>query len=132
MVSRPPRVPPGYIAIYRAEKVILLMVLHLNSSVACDPERPFDSAEAQRVVERGFIDTFCGRVIRSNISGDFASPRSYDEVVGREGAFETCVELTKELMCTVHHDPSVLQGNGESLRDRLLQGWGFCVDAKKG
>ncbi|PYI19588.1 hypothetical protein BO99DRAFT_432496 [Aspergillus violaceofuscus CBS 115571] len=125
MASRLPKVPPGYLAIYWAEKVILLMLLHVHSPVACEPERPFDLAEAECVVENGFIDTFCGKVIRANISGDFASPKSYDEVAG-PGAFKTCVDLTKQIMWAAHQDPSVLDGEGELLAERLCA-LGFAI-----
>lgn len=42
--------------------------------VAYEADNLFDFVEARRVVETGSIDTFCGRVIRSNIPDNFALP----------------------------------------------------------
>jgi hypothetical protein len=51
---------------------------------------PFDNSEAIRAVT-SYIDYFCGRLIKTDISGDTADPRFYD-LEFRPGAFQRVVD----------------------------------------
>ena len=56
----------------------------------------FDENEAQEAVKE-YIDYFCGRLIKANLSGNDVEKRQYDrydESYG-EGSFLKCVELCK-------------------------------------
>ena len=49
-----------------------------------------DSERALEQIEKGYIDYFKGRVIKTDLSGDTVNPRSYDRDAG-EGAFQSVV-----------------------------------------
>lgn len=56
---------------------------------------PFDDDNAQRAVQCGYIDYFCGRCIKTDLSKDLVSPRMYDRDAG-DGAFMKAVQIVKE------------------------------------
>lgn len=70
------------------DKVELLRRLHENQIVAGfftmmgRPAPPFDEKEAVKFIENGYIDYFCGRAIKTDLSADFISPRMYDRDAG--------------------------------------------------
>ena len=53
----------------------------------------FDYEEAAMAVKE-YIDYFCGRCIKTNISGDSAKPKKYDRDAGT-GAFQRAVDATR-------------------------------------
>jgi hypothetical protein len=77
-------------------KVALLKALWISSkpaafftfSGAIPPS--FNEAEAITAV-KSFIDYFCGRLIKTDISGDTADPSGYDRDFG-SGAFQLVVD----------------------------------------
>jgi hypothetical protein len=78
------------------DKVQLLLMLWNNAAVASFFEfmpqsaPVFDETEANTVVEQ-YIDYFCGRCIKTDISGDTADPWSYDRNAGT-GTFQRVVD----------------------------------------
>ena len=50
----------------------------------------YDENAARKCLQNGYIDYCCGRVIKANLSGDFACPLRYDRRNG-EGAFQAVV-----------------------------------------
>jgi len=54
----------------------------------------FNKEEAEKAVE-GYIDYFCGRCIKSDLSGDIVNTFLYNRDVG-SGAFEKVVEGMRE------------------------------------
>jgi hypothetical protein len=57
---------------------------------------PFNNEEAKKAV-KGYIDYFCGRCIKSDLSGDTADTSLYNRDAG-SGAFEKIVEeMQKDL-----------------------------------
>ncbi len=55
---------------------------------------PFDEDAAEVAVTK-YIDYFCGRCIKTDISGDTADPWNYDRVAGA-GKFSQLVESLKK------------------------------------
>ena len=58
----------------------------------CAP--PFDELEANVAVRNGYIDYFCGRCIKTDLSKDIISPRLYDRDAG-DNSFMRAVEKVK-------------------------------------
>lgn len=81
-------------------KVILLHALWMNSPVAAFfkmngvPAPSFDESQAQDAVKTDYIDYFCGRVIKSDLSGTHVNPRLYDRDNG-SGSFERIVNMVR-------------------------------------
>jgi len=48
----------------------------------------------REISEDGYIDYFCGRLIKTNLSGDIVDPYLYDRDNG-EGAFQSVVDKLK-------------------------------------
>ena len=69
-------------SIANLDKVELLHALWLNTKPAAffgsGPGPTFDRAKAKDAIERGRIDYFCGRPIKTDLKGDTASFNSYD------------------------------------------------------
>lgn len=51
---------------------------------------PFNEEQAKKAVTQ-YIDYFCGRVIKSDLTGDKVDPRGYDRDNG-QGAFQSVVD----------------------------------------
>lgn len=70
------------------DKVELLRRLHENQIVASfftmmgQSALPFDEKEAIKFIKNGYIDYFCGRAIKTDLSTDSISPRMYDRDAG--------------------------------------------------
>jgi len=54
----------------------------------------FNDKEAIVAIQRGYIDYFCGRCIKSDLTKNFVSPRMYDRDAG-DGAFLKAVQIVK-------------------------------------
>lgn len=91
----------GKVFIGDLDKVELLKALWLNAKPAayfngCRSPLlipPFNAADAQKAVLK-YVDYFCGRCIKSDLSGDYAHPGGYDRDWGR-GAFADVVKLQR-------------------------------------
>ena len=55
----------------------------------------FDDDKAREVVSKGYIDYFCGRAMKVDISGNEACPRLYDRDAGT-GVFAEVVATFKQ------------------------------------
>jgi hypothetical protein len=63
----------------------------------------FDSVEAVSAV-KNYIDYFCGRAIKSDISGDTAYPGGFDRRE-KEGAFKKIIDSLKIVVPVIATDP---------------------------
>lgn len=92
------------------DKVQLLRALWEKSSPALFfktgllPEPQFDETEA-RELQSLDVDYFCGRCIKSNLSGNVVSPRLYDRDI-HPGAF---AEVVTKLREKIHYENSIHQ-----------------------
>ncbi|RAL17553.1 2EXR domain-containing protein [Aspergillus homomorphus CBS 101889] len=73
------------------DKVLLSRLLHQHSPTVLSPieQQTFDEQAAAAAVTTEYVDSFCGRVIKCGLSGDWA---------GGEGAFEARVEEARGVM----------------------------------
>ena len=83
------------------DKVALLKVLWEMSSPASffimsgrTPPKWGETGDPIEAV-KDYIDYFCGRMIKSDLTGDSASPSMYDRDIG-EGSFARAVEIAKK------------------------------------
>ncbi len=87
------------IDISELDRIELLQRLWTNQSVAPfftskpNIEKPkFDYGQAKDILEeKEYIDYFCGRCIKTNLTEDLVNPRSYDRDAG-EGTFASIVK----------------------------------------
>ena len=91
------------------DKVELLRRLHRGQSVAGfyagNPSfaPPFNAATAEDAV-KDYIDYFCGRCIKTDISGDDVNPRMYDRDAGA-GKFAQIVKEMRDGMVSLPEPP---------------------------
>lgn len=57
----------------------------------------FNEEKASQIAKSGYIDYYCGRAIKTNLSGDSADPWLYDRDAGK-GEFERIVKEIRERM----------------------------------
>ncbi|PYH48055.1 uncharacterized protein BP01DRAFT_379975 [Aspergillus saccharolyticus JOP 1030-1] len=89
---------PPLVAITGVDKLTLLLVLYLKAGIPsdCDEQQfGWNTAAAQEALPH-YIETFGGRAIYANLSGDYACPAGYDSMAG-QGTFEACVEEARSL-----------------------------------
>lgn len=82
------------------DKVLLLERLWTGQSPASFflglPSPAFDRKRAQQAVSSGYIDYFCGRCIKTDLSEDTVDPWLYDRDAGA-GAFARAVSALRSL-----------------------------------
>lgn len=89
--------------IHGLDKATLLLEMWLNQAPAaffamnnqCAPG--FDKASARNVAAKGYIDYFCGRCIKTDISGDAADPEMYD----RDSGKGTLRKIVQRMRCNM-------------------------------
>jgi hypothetical protein len=88
----------GSVDITGIDKVELLRALHEGQVTAGFfgglPGPSFDECRASEAVKQGYIDYFCGRAIKTDISGDSADSFLYNRDAGN-GTFEEIVQRLK-------------------------------------
>lgn len=83
------------------DKIELLRALWTRQIVAAFfrfseiPPPDFDESIAEKTIHDGYIDYFCGRAIKADLSGDILDPRGYDRNAGAGRARESVASLRK-------------------------------------
>lgn len=79
------------------QKIALLRALWEAQTVASffayQPRPKFSESEAEQVVTESYIDYFCGRPIKMDLSGDTLNPQLYD----RDAGARKCASVVNKL-----------------------------------